>query len=222
MATTLDLSRLAIHTITTKPWGLDTAIAKYAAAGVKRHHGLARALEGHDIRAAGSAHPRRRAHGRVALPRRLFPVGRRRDAGAAHRGQPRAHRRGRGPGRAAHRARLRRRSRQQPRGIARPDRRGIADDRAARAAAGVKLGHRAAAPDVCRHPLGHEHPRPVGDGHVRASGRPQRGRRRRRLSPLVGPRPGGPDRAPRGPDASSPSTSATGGARPSTCSTTAA
>ena len=52
MATT-DLSRLAVHTITTKPWGLDTAIAKYAAAGVKGITVWRDALEGHDIRAAG-------------------------------------------------------------------------------------------------------------------------------------------------------------------------
>ncbi len=31
----VDLSRLCIHTITTKPWDIDTAVEKYAAAGVK-------------------------------------------------------------------------------------------------------------------------------------------------------------------------------------------
>lgn len=30
-----DFSRLAIHTITTKPWGIETAVEKYAAAGIK-------------------------------------------------------------------------------------------------------------------------------------------------------------------------------------------
>ena len=50
---TSDLSRLAIHTITTKPWGLETAIAKYAAAGVQGITVWRDALEGYDIRAAG-------------------------------------------------------------------------------------------------------------------------------------------------------------------------
>lgn len=31
----VDLSRLCVHTITTKPWPLETAVARYAAAGVK-------------------------------------------------------------------------------------------------------------------------------------------------------------------------------------------
>jgi sugar phosphate isomerase/epimerase len=48
-----DLARLAIHTITTKPWGLDTAIAKYAAAGVRGITVWRDALEGCDVRAAG-------------------------------------------------------------------------------------------------------------------------------------------------------------------------
>jgi sugar phosphate isomerase/epimerase len=48
-----DLSRLAIHTITTRPWGLDTAIARYAAAGVKGITVWRDALDGLDIRAAG-------------------------------------------------------------------------------------------------------------------------------------------------------------------------
>ena len=48
-----DLSRLALHTITTKPWGLDTAIGKYAAAGVRGITVWRDALEGADIHAAG-------------------------------------------------------------------------------------------------------------------------------------------------------------------------
>jgi sugar phosphate isomerase/epimerase len=48
-----DLSRLAIHTITTKPWSLETAVAKYAAAGVKGITVWRDALEGRDVRAAG-------------------------------------------------------------------------------------------------------------------------------------------------------------------------
>ena len=48
-----DLSRLAIHTITTKPWDLDTAIARYAAAGVRGITVWRDALEGRDVAAAG-------------------------------------------------------------------------------------------------------------------------------------------------------------------------
>lgn len=43
-----DLSRLCIHTITTKPWALDEAVRRYAAAGVKGITVWRQALEGRD------------------------------------------------------------------------------------------------------------------------------------------------------------------------------
>lgn len=43
-----DLSRLCIHTITTKPWNIETAAAKFAAAGVKGITVWRDALEGRD------------------------------------------------------------------------------------------------------------------------------------------------------------------------------
>lgn len=48
-----DLSRLCIHTITTKPWGLETAVEKYAAAGVKGITVWRNTLEGRDVAGAG-------------------------------------------------------------------------------------------------------------------------------------------------------------------------
>lgn len=48
-----DLSRLCIHTITTKPWAIETAAAKFAAAGVKGITVWRDALAGRDITATG-------------------------------------------------------------------------------------------------------------------------------------------------------------------------
>lgn len=48
-----DLSRLCIHTITTKPWSLDQAVPRYAAAGVKGITVWRQALEGRDAAASG-------------------------------------------------------------------------------------------------------------------------------------------------------------------------
>jgi sugar phosphate isomerase/epimerase len=52
-STLQDFSRLCIHTITTKPWELETAAARYAAAGVKGITVWRQALEGRDPAAAG-------------------------------------------------------------------------------------------------------------------------------------------------------------------------
>jgi sugar phosphate isomerase/epimerase len=49
-----DLSRLCIHTITTKPWSLETAVARYAATGVKGITVWRQALDGRDVRKAGA------------------------------------------------------------------------------------------------------------------------------------------------------------------------
>ncbi len=48
-----DLSRLCVHTITTKPWSLDEAVSRYAAAGVKGITVWRQALEGRDPAASG-------------------------------------------------------------------------------------------------------------------------------------------------------------------------
>ncbi|MBT7153820.1 MAG: sugar phosphate isomerase/epimerase, partial [Deltaproteobacteria bacterium] len=48
-----DFSRLCIHTITTKPWSLETAIEKYAAAGVKGITIWRQWLDGKDPKTAG-------------------------------------------------------------------------------------------------------------------------------------------------------------------------
>ena len=48
-----DFSRLCIHTITTKPWPIETAAAKYAAAGVKGITVWRDTLAGRDIAATG-------------------------------------------------------------------------------------------------------------------------------------------------------------------------
>lgn len=48
-----DLSRLCVHTITTKPWAIETAAAKFAAAGVKGITVWRDALAGRDIAATG-------------------------------------------------------------------------------------------------------------------------------------------------------------------------
>ena len=45
-----DLSRLCIHTITTRPWGIETAVEKYAKAGVKGITVWRDALEYRDIK----------------------------------------------------------------------------------------------------------------------------------------------------------------------------
>lgn len=48
-----DFSRLCIHTITTKPWSLDEAVRRYAAAGVKGITVWRQALEGRDVAESG-------------------------------------------------------------------------------------------------------------------------------------------------------------------------
>ena len=48
-----DLSRLCVHTITTKPWAIEQAAERYAAAGVKGITVWRQALEGRDIAATG-------------------------------------------------------------------------------------------------------------------------------------------------------------------------
>jgi sugar phosphate isomerase/epimerase len=48
-----DFSRLCVHTITTKPWPLDEAVARYAAAGVKGITVWRQAIEGRDPAEAG-------------------------------------------------------------------------------------------------------------------------------------------------------------------------
>lgn len=50
----MDLSRLCVHTITTKPWDIATAARHYAAAGVKGITVWRDALEGRDIRQTGN------------------------------------------------------------------------------------------------------------------------------------------------------------------------
>ena len=49
----MDLSRLCIHTITTKPWPIETAIERFSAHGVAGMTVWRDALEGRDIAAAG-------------------------------------------------------------------------------------------------------------------------------------------------------------------------
>ncbi len=49
-----DLSRLCLHTATTKPWALETAVAKYAAAGVRGITVWRDALAGRGPKAAGA------------------------------------------------------------------------------------------------------------------------------------------------------------------------
>ena len=49
-----DLSRLCIHTITTKPWNIEEAAKNYAAAGVKGITVWRDALEGRNIRQTGN------------------------------------------------------------------------------------------------------------------------------------------------------------------------
>ncbi len=48
-----DLARLCVHTITTKPWAIETAAAKFAAAGVKGITVWRDTLEGRNIKATG-------------------------------------------------------------------------------------------------------------------------------------------------------------------------
>lgn len=48
-----DFSRLCLHTITTKPWSLDEAVSRYAAAGVKGITLWRQAFEGRDATATG-------------------------------------------------------------------------------------------------------------------------------------------------------------------------
>jgi len=49
-----DLSRLCIHTITTKPWPIETAIEKYARAGVKGISVWQQAVEGRSLEEVGN------------------------------------------------------------------------------------------------------------------------------------------------------------------------
>lgn len=49
----IDLSRLCIHTITTRPWDIETAVAQYAAHGVKGITVWRDALQGRSIRQTG-------------------------------------------------------------------------------------------------------------------------------------------------------------------------
>jgi len=48
-----DLSRLCIHTITTKPWAIETSAAQFAAAGVKGITVWRDTLAGHDVKQTG-------------------------------------------------------------------------------------------------------------------------------------------------------------------------
>lgn len=48
-----DFSRLCVHTITTKPWALEQAVERYAAAGVRGITVWRQALEGREIAASG-------------------------------------------------------------------------------------------------------------------------------------------------------------------------
>src|SRR5882724_1998282 len=48
-----DLSRLCIHTITTKPWALEEAVRRYSTVGVKGITVWRQALEGRDVAASG-------------------------------------------------------------------------------------------------------------------------------------------------------------------------
>jgi sugar phosphate isomerase/epimerase len=49
-----DLSRLCIHTITTKPWPFETAVKEFSSAGIKGITVWRDALEGRDIRKSGA------------------------------------------------------------------------------------------------------------------------------------------------------------------------
>lgn len=48
-----DLARLCVHTITTKPWSIETAVAKFAAAGIKGITVWRDTLAGRDIKKTG-------------------------------------------------------------------------------------------------------------------------------------------------------------------------
>ena len=91
-----DFSRLCLHTITTRPWTIEEATRRYAAAGVRGVTVWRQWLEGRDTDAGRKGIPQRRAGGRFALPRRvLCRPGRGRPAGR-HRREPAGDRRGRG------------------------------------------------------------------------------------------------------------------------------
>jgi sugar phosphate isomerase/epimerase len=49
-----DLSRLCVHTITTKPWDIETAVERYAKAGVKGITVWRDALAGRSIHTTGN------------------------------------------------------------------------------------------------------------------------------------------------------------------------
>ena len=48
-----DISRLCVHTITTKPWDLETAVREYSRAGIPAISVWREALQGRDMRSAG-------------------------------------------------------------------------------------------------------------------------------------------------------------------------
>ena len=52
---TSDLSRLCLHTVTTRPWPLDTAIEQYSKAGIGGITVWRQAMEGHDPSVAGQS-----------------------------------------------------------------------------------------------------------------------------------------------------------------------
>ena len=151
-----DFSRLCLHTITTKPWSIEEATDRYAAAGVKGVTVWRQWLEGRDIAKVGAS---LRAAGLevVSLCRGgFFPAvdasGRR---AAIDDNLP--HRRCGRTGRAADRAGLRLKSPAALGGVATPNRR--RHRRRARPGGAVRrpTGHRALAPDVRRRPIGRQH-----------------------------------------------------------------
>jgi sugar phosphate isomerase/epimerase len=95
-----DTSRLCVHTITTKPWPLDVAVRRYAAAGVKGITVWRQAIEGRDPAEAGRMI---RDHGLsvVSLCRGGFlAAATPRGQGERNRREPPLHRPGRGARRA--------------------------------------------------------------------------------------------------------------------------
>ena len=212
-----DFSRLCVHTITTKPWSIEEATDRYAAAGVKGVTVWRQWLDGRNIARVGDAlraagieivslcrggfFPAVDAAGRrAAIDDNLKAIDEAAALGAplivlVCGAVPRSAAGGLPPT-----------DRRRHRGRARP-----------RGAGGRQAGRRAAAPDVRRLPLGHQHP-PPGQRPVRADQLAAPGRGGRRVSPLVGSRAA----EPRSPAAAAPagcwpSTSATGARRPKTC-----
>ena len=160
-----DFSRLCLHTITTRPWSIEEATERYAAAGVTVWRQW---LEGRDIAGVG----RGRAAGSkvVSLCRGgFFPAF---DAAARRRRSTTTS----GPstkphalGRTADRAGLRRRAGPGSGSLARTDRRRHCRRAGSGPGGRRAAGHRAAAPHVRRRPFGHQHPAP-GQRPVRPAG----------------------------------------------------